>query len=181
MVFMSEWHFYVDCSLKLERDLMYQVILFKTEEGVTLKDAAENLTDNLALIFARDFEEEELFITLSISKSDWEDDELYEDDIPEVFPKWAEMLTEQEGHKVGWIDGRLDRVDEGEVVSNQEGLVLLYDNSAIVPAIVMSLSLFEKNKERILELLNKFGKDDTVDITSMVSPALYLEAFGVDP
>jgi Sec7-like guanine-nucleotide exchange factor len=150
---------------------MYQVV-----EITSAKQTVEFVTRT----FKRDFEYREMFLTLSLNSGVAETDELVEEESKYCFEWWLNNLMDVTGF-IYWNENRLDCSKEAgirKISSNdKEGFVILYDPNAIVQLIAMRKSVYSMDEERVLSMFNKFANEEIVDITTLVSPAIYIEVY----
>lgn len=155
--------------------MSYQVILFPVGEKGVAK-TRESLIESLATTFGRDFPRRELFVTLSISKNDYEEMEIVEEEIKDNIGIWIDDLSKVRG-KLKWQGARLICGKEGRNIDVDKGFVVLYNANAIISAVIIPLSVFEGNEKNILEIVNAIGNSEEADMTMNITPALFIEVY----
>jgi hypothetical protein len=123
---------------------------------VTKIDYCEQVAKAIVKILKRDFKGYDIiFLTQSWSSSK---DKNYYADLDK---------EEVEQELVEWVDGLTECGENFGI-----GHVVLYDPNAINQIIILRKYGFYKD---VLDYFNEFANDETVDITTMIYPAIYLE------
>lgn len=175
---------------------MYEITAFKVSEGVTIKDAATNCIQTIVNGLEKDFNLRDVHLTLSRSADECEEMEIAQEESEKELPSWFPLLNEVKGF-VYWTEkSKMPTLNRAEVVASEEkpdgsviakyealeiddkqGYVLLKDNKAIVPYIVLPMSVFVPYADKIVSLLNQHSATEDVNITALVSPGLYVEVY----
>lgn len=150
-------------------------------------ESLEEVVDTVSALFASDFPRRELYITLSRSYANCEDSDILEEELQKKLWNWLHKLYTEKGW-VYWkrtsdglnvLDKCKECIDHSTPLIDYDHFIVLYDPTARVPAVIVHKTVFELQQGAILGALAEvsYTTDEFYDITTVISPALYIEAY----